>query len=143
MKSAFFNILMGVALVAALPVFAPAQPRPRAKGKIAKALQWEYLGQANVDGNADHDRITVTRKEGVFRQIQFRVEKGPIEFNRVVVHFAGGQNEPIALRLHIAPGGESRAVDLPGQRRVIQSVEIWYERARPNGPKPRVTLYGR
>ncbi len=143
MKSAFPKILVGAALIAALPAFAPAQPRPRAKAKLAKTLQWEYLGEANVDGNTDHDRITVTRKEGVFRQIQFRVEKGPIEFNRVVVHFADGQNEPLALRQRIAAGGESRAVDLAGQRRVIQSVEIWYERGRANGPKPRVTLYGR
>lgn len=69
------------------------------------------------------------------------MEKGPIEFNRVVVHFANGQR--IELRERIPEGGQTRAIDLPGGARAIRSVEIWYERGRLSGAKPRVLLYGR
>ena len=141
MNASLTRILLGAAVLAALVPLAPAQNK--AKGKIAKALAWDYLGEANVDGGADHDRITVTRSEGTFRAIQLRVEKGPIEFNRVVVHYGNNQDERIDLRERIAEGGQTRVIDLPGQQRVIQSVEIWYERARLGGAKPRVLLYGR
>jgi hypothetical protein len=139
MRKALMPVLVGaLSLLLALPQNAPAQ----GKGKAGKAA-WDYLGEANVDGAADHDRITVTRTEGTFRAIQLRVERAPIEFNRVVVHYSNGQSDPVPVRERIAEGGASRAIDLPGQRRAIQSVEIWYERAKLAGAKPRVTLYGR
>jgi hypothetical protein len=34
---------------------------------IAVAQKWEYLGEANVDGAIDHDRIMVTPKANTVR----------------------------------------------------------------------------
>src|SRR5437763_16240852 len=65
-----------VALLAGLSAIAMAQPG-----------RWVYLGDANVDGAVDHDRIRVTDSRGSFRAIQMRVEKGAIEFDRVVIHY--------------------------------------------------------
>src|SRR5258706_6478712 len=81
----------------------------------------EYLGEANVDGAADHDRIVVTGAAGAFRAIKLRVEKGPIVFDRVIVHFEDGASDPIVIRGRITAGGETRAIDLPGNRRLIRS----------------------
>ena len=104
--------------------------------------RWVYLGEANVDGSADHDRIKIGRDDGRFRAIQIRVERAPIEFQRVVVHFGNGADEEIAIRNRINAGGQTRAIDLRGRERVIESVEIWYARARYGSAKPKLRLFG-
>jgi hypothetical protein len=134
MKRAIVPLLLGIALLAG---------GAHAQGKKGKAAAWIYLGEANVDGAADHDRITVGRDEGTFRSIQLRVERAPIDFDRVVVHYRDGEDDKLPLRDTIREGGQTRAIDLEGRNRVIQSVEIWYQRAKLGAGKPRVTLYGR
>lgn len=104
--------------------------------------EWDYLGEANVDGQVDHDNIRVTAAEGRFRAIRMRVENAPIRFHRVVVHYGDGKSQPIMIRTRINPGRETRVIDLPGDRRVIQSVEFWYERASRSPRKPKVRLFG-
>lgn len=102
-----------------------------------------YLGQANVDGRTDHDEIKIGRNEGRFRRLQIRVDRGPIEFNRVVVHYANGQDEVIEFRDRIPAGGRTRFIDLRGGDRAIRSVEFWYERGNWRARRePRVLLYG-
>jgi hypothetical protein len=101
-----------------------------------------YLGEANVDGQADHDNIKVGASQGVFRAIQLRVDIAPIQFDRVVVHYGDGAAVPISIRSRINPGRSSRVIDLPGDQRIIESVELWYERASSSPSKPKVRLFG-
>src|SRR5713226_4330033 len=84
---------------------------------VSLAQRWQYLGEANVDGAADHDKIVVSRSRGAFRAIQIRVARAPIEFDRVVIHYGDGDSEPIQVRSKIPAGGQTRAIDLPGNRR--------------------------
>jgi hypothetical protein len=122
-----------VALLIGFALAASAQPR---HGAV-------ILGEARVDGGVDHDRIVVTGAKGEYRAIQLRVENGPVRFDRVVVHYGNGNSEPINIRRRINAGGETRAIDLPGNRRVIESVEFWYERGNwRNERRPRVLLLG-
>ena len=109
---------------------------------VALAQRWAYLGEANVDGAADHDNIVVTGSRGAFRAIMIRVQKAPIEFDRVVVHYGDGDSEPIHIRSRIPAGGQTRVIDLPGNRRIIRSVEFWYARASRSPRRPRVRLFG-
>jgi hypothetical protein len=104
--------------------------------------RWIYLGESNVDGTADHDRIKIGRDDGRFRALQIRVERAPIEFHRVVVHYGNGADEEVAIRSRIKPGGKTRVIDLRGRDRVIDSVEIWYARARYGSAKPKLRLFG-
>jgi hypothetical protein len=105
---------------------------------------WTYLGEAHVDGAVDHDRIVVTAAKGEYRAIRLRVENGPIVFDRVVLHFGNGSSDPISIRHKIPAGGETRVIDLPGDRRIIESVEFWYERGNWGNPRrPKVSLFGR
>jgi hypothetical protein len=109
---------------------------------VAVAQNWEYLGEANVDGAIDHDNIKVTASKGTYHAIQMQVEKGPIVFDHVVVHFGNGSSDPIAIRARIPAGGKTRVIDLPGERRIIESVEFWYERGSATSDKPKVRLFG-
>jgi hypothetical protein len=104
--------------------------------------RWEFLGQANVDGGRDHDNIVVTAYRGTFRGLQLRVVNNAIEFQRVVIHYGNGMSRPIEIRDRIRAGGHTRVINLPGDRRVIQSVELWYSRANWGRRRPRVDLYG-
>jgi len=101
----------------------------------------EFLGEAHVDGAVDHDNIRVTGARGEFRAIQIRVDNAPVDFDRVVVHFGDGQSVPVQLKYRINPGRETRVIDLPGNRRIIQSVEFWYLRAHWGLDRFKVSLF--
>jgi hypothetical protein len=107
----------------------------------AQSEPWEYLGNAHVDGQQDHDKIKVGRHDGRFRAIQLRVSGGAIYFERVVVHYGNGSNEELVIRDRIPDGGVTRAIDLPGERRVVESVELWYSKDRWEH-RPKVSLFG-
>lgn len=102
--------------------------------------RWDYLGQAHVDGRTDHDKISVDAG-GSFRAILLEVRDGAVEFNRVVVHFENGGDHDVNIRERIPSGGRTRAIDLPGDRRKIRNVELWYEKANWKR-RPTVRLYG-
>ena len=104
---------------------------------------WSHLGDKHVDGNSDHDKISLGRSEGWFHQLQIRVADAPVSFSRVVVHFGNGADEELVFREVINPGGSTRALDLTGRRRMIKSVEFWYEKANWGSKRPTVSLYGR
>jgi hypothetical protein len=129
-------MLKGIALasVALLFAFALSTVRTQAQG-------WDFLGDAHVDGGQDHDSIHVGKHDGRFRAIQLRVERGEVFFERVVVHFHDGSHEELVIRDRIPAGGSTRAIDLPGNRRVIESVELWYGKARWEH-RPKVSLFG-
>jgi hypothetical protein len=59
----------------------------------------------------------------------------------VVVRYGNGQTEELAVRDRIPAGGATRVIDLPGDRRVIESVDLWYGKARWEH-RPKVTLLG-
>lgn len=105
--------------------------------------RWDYLGEANVDGQRDHDVIQVGRADGTFRSLRIQVERAPIEFQRVVVHYANGESEELRIRDRIRAGGQTRVLNLRGRERAISSVEFWYAKANWQTQRPKVRLYGR
>jgi hypothetical protein len=116
-------------------------------GLVAQAAsaqnRWIFLGDKHVDGHDDHDKISISSKEGTFRQLQIRVKLAPVVFQRVVVHFGNGADEELQFRDRINAGGSTRALDLRGTDRVIKSVEFWYEKSHWGERRPTVELYGR
>ena len=103
---------------------------------------WVPLGTAHVDGNADHDRIKVGRHEGTFRRLRLRVIGSAVKFDHIVVHFENGQSEHIGTNFVVRNNSSSPVIDVPGDRRAIESVELWYERGRWSS-RPEVVLLGR
>ena len=105
----------------------------------APAKRWVYLGNAHVDKSADHKTIHVAGS-GQFHTIQLRVNGGGVEFERLVVHFADGTKEELPVQDHVRSGGKTHELDLPGDRRAIDSVELWYSKDHVN-ERPEVRLY--
>src|ERR1700747_365236 len=91
------------------------------------AKRWVYLGNAHVDKSTDHKTIHVGGSEQ-FHSIQLRVNGGGVEFERLVVHFADGSKDELPVQEHVRSGGKTHELDLPGDHRALDSVELWYSK---------------
>lgn len=69
-----------------------------------------------------------------------------MRFERIIVRFGNGSHEEIPIGRVVPSGGRSDAIDLPGDRRIIQSVEcghvVWQSRVaqQATGQRLRNTL---
>ena len=110
-------------------------------GLLARGQFWDFLGYTEVDGHQDHGRIQIARRDRFFRLIQVRVTGEAIFFDRLLVRFANGTSEEFIVSGRIAPGGHDFVIELPGELRALESVELWYFK-EAWGQNPRVSLYG-
>jgi hypothetical protein len=102
---------------------------------------WALLGDRSVTNRLDHDNIRVTAQRGQFRSIKLQVKNRAVSFHKVIVHFGNGADFEVELRNTIPAGGESRQIDLPGDRRNIRSVDLYYD-AKSLGAPALVRLFG-
>ena len=107
----------------------------------AQSARMVHLGDVSVDGAVDHDTIKVGRSSGTYRAIQLRVSGGAVRFDRVIVRFGNGTQEELKIADLIPSGGRTRIIDLPGDRRIIQRVDLWYGKANWK-KRHKVSLYG-
>ena len=107
---------------------------------LARGQFWDFLGDAQVDTSQDHGRIQITRRDGHFRSIQLRVSGEGIFFDRLVVHFADGTSQELAVSCRISREGGNYLINLQGERS-LESIDLWYFK-QPQSHTPRVTLYG-
>ena len=110
---------------------------------VAQSGTWVELGSAKVDGRVDHDEIWVTALRGDFTAIKLYVEEEGVEFDHVIVHYGNGRNEEVEVREFIKAGGETRAIDLTGDDRVIRKVDFYFKSNPNTKRKGKVILYGR
>jgi hypothetical protein len=109
----------------------------------ATAQAWSKLGERKVNFKADRDVIS-GRWDGWFRALQIKVRGGSVNMQKMEVYYRNGQTEPIELKNNFTDGSESRVIDLPGARRLIEKVVFWYESTgTTTGSKPVVELWGR
>lgn len=107
---------------------------------LARGQTWAFLGHTQVGSNQDHGRVEITRRDRFFRAIQLRVSD-VIFFDRLVVYFSDGTSRTFAVGERISPAGRNYVIDLPGERRPVESVELWYYKEL-RGHNPSVSLYG-
>ena len=92
---------------------------------------WERLGCKDVRFSIDRDTLKVGRKEGSFRSLRLKVRSAPVEFYDLRVYFGSGARQDIRVRALVPQGGETRAIDLAGENRGIDRIEMIY-RSIPN-----------
>ena len=124
------------AVAIALLLVAGASASAQAQNK-----NWVFLWERHIDGHMDNDKIDVGKDAGTFRAIQFRVAGGDVHFEKIQVKYLNGQVEDIDVRSDIPAGGRTRLIDLPGDRRVIESISMWYSKGEWN-TRPGIRVYG-
>ncbi len=90
------------------------------------ASQWVQLGCKGVGFLVDHDVIAVGRKEGIFSALRLRVNKAPVDFLGLRVTFGNGTRQDLRMNVNVGPGQISRPIDLKGQNRGIDRIELLY-----------------
>lgn len=109
----------------------------------ANSGKWEVLGRSEVDFKKDHDRITVGRGEGRFKQLQLRVKNAPIEISDMVVTFQNDETFRPKVRHRFEEGSGVRSIDLPGDRRAIKRIDFRYKSINRREGKGTVEVLGR
>jgi len=85
---------------------------------------WESLGCVEVGRRADFDIIEVGKREGAYKAIRLKVTGNDANIEDLRVIYANGQPDRIALRSEFREGTESQMIDLKGQNRFIQRIEL-------------------
>jgi hypothetical protein len=88
------------------------------------------LGEQTVGFDVDRDVVKVGRREGRFSRIRLDVRGNDVFVRNVRVRYGNGEEESFELREEIRAGSSSRPIDLKGDRRAIDTIELTY-RARP------------
>ena len=101
-----------------------------------------FSGERTVTDRVDHDGIVVTAARGDFRAVKLTVRCHAVEVRDLKIHFANGAVQDVQIRRVIPAGGETRVVDLVGDDRVIQRIELTYD-AQSLGGKAVVRVFGR
>lgn len=95
--------------------------------QAGRGPNWVLLGERVVTDRNDHDTIRVGRDRGSFTAVKFEVRRHGVDFHRVVIHFANGEDQKVEMRNSIPAGGETRVIDIDGANRIITSIDFWYD----------------
>ena len=95
--------------------------------QAGRGADWVLLGERVVSDRNDHDTIRVGRDRGSFTAVKFNVRRHGVDFHRVVIHFANGEDQQVEMRNSIPAGGETRVIDIDGANRIVTSIDFWYD----------------
>jgi hypothetical protein len=120
------GIVAAVLLVAAL--VAPAcslmgDDRRSSSRRSRDAGDWTAIAERSIDFSREQETIEIA-SERRFRALRFEVKGGPVRIASMVVTFGDGSTFSPQLRSDFAEGTESRAIDLPGEGRRIQRIDL-------------------
>lgn len=89
-------------------------------------VSWVELGCGKVGIKPDRDSIRVGRREGRFSAIKLAVRGSKIELIDLTVVYERGPPDELRVRKKIGDGEETPPLDLRGERRAIDRVELSY-----------------
>ena len=139
-------MIRGLLVCAVLGAAAPAlAQQPMQQGAPPTAVfdssGWTLLGSQTVKGQNDRDTFVVGKYEGRFDQVTMVVTDGDVAIKDLAFVFHNGERWSPSLKTVFREGQRTRAIDLPGDNRTIQKIEVLY--ASPPGTRARVFFYGR
>lgn len=116
------------------------RPLPPPPPPVAR---WEELGCSKAGFLPDKDVIRVGRREGRFKQIQLRAFRNKVHILNLRVIYGNGAPDDISVRSEIRDGGETRPLDLKGNGRVIDRIELFYLAQPSFKGSAQVCIFGR
>lgn len=98
---------------------------------VSHASAAELLGCQKVGFVTDRDVITVGKSEGRFSAIKLEIKGAPVEMLDLKVIYGNGNPDDLPVRAVIPAGGETRWIDLKGNKRFIKQINLVY-RSKPS-----------
>jgi hypothetical protein len=95
-------------------------------GRRWDSTGWERLAELQVDRRRDHDTLRFTRYDGRFSKLTLSVEDADVEIYDMVVTFTNGETFSPKLRLRFREGSSTGVIDLPGDARMIRTIDFRY-----------------
>lgn len=127
------------------PTPVPQPPPPPAPAPTPAAVWdsrgWVMLGEQNVNGRVDRDRIQVGRYEGRFNKLTLVVLDSDLELQELKIVFADRTEYNPNVRQVFRESSRTRVIDLPPSEQVIQRIDLKY-RNLPGGGRARVQVWG-
>ncbi len=105
--------------------------------------RWEKLGSKKVDYRLDKDVIQVGYHKGGFKQLKMEVTGGTVNVHQVTIAYGNGQKDKIRVQQSFKKGQKSRVLDLPGNKRAIKSITLWYDTKNRSRKKASVHIFGK
>lgn len=90
------------------------------------AAAWDLIGVRDVRDRTERDTIIVEGHRQ-FERIRLCVYRQPVHFIDVDVRYRNGGHQDVDVRQRINPGECTRAIDLNGDDRDIESISMLYE----------------
>ncbi len=87
------------------------------------AGDWTAIAERSIDFSRERETIDI-RSDRRFRTLRVEVKGGPVHVSNMVITFGDGSTFSPQLRSDFAEGTESRAIDLPGEGRRIQRIDL-------------------
>ncbi len=97
-----------------------------AVGAAGPAAAWEMIGQRNVSDRAERDTMIIEGHRQ-YERVKICVYRNPVHFLDLDIFFRNGGHQDVAIAARVNPGDCTRAIDLKGDDRDIQSIAFRYE----------------
>jgi len=112
-----------------------------ASGPASAQGRWELLGQRQVGFLVDRDAVS-GRGQGRFSVIRLCVANAPVHFRDVDVVFENGERQQLPINARVRAGTCTANLDLRGEARRIQRVEMAYNSVPNFRGRALVSVYG-
>ena len=103
---------------------------------------WVKLGEREVNGRYDHDKIDVGAYEGKFAKLTLYVERSEMELLDFEITFGNGERFHPEVHHFFREGTRTRVIDLPGDTRVIRNINLRYKNVGHDGVPAKVEVWG-
>ncbi len=104
---------------------------------------WEHLGDRNVGFISDHDSVQVGPDKGKFRAIKMDVSRHNIFVYNLRVKFMNGDVQDLPVNGLIQAGSSTGYLDLPGNLRTIDRIDVVYKTQGLHLKQAQVAVYGK
>ena len=68
---------------------------------------------------------------------------GNLSMHKMKVNYRNGNSQLLNVRHNFNQGRDTKVIDLKGGKRIIQSIDMWYDTKNKAGRKATIHLYGR